>query len=153
MILNEEEIVVAEVTDSSVPTEFLTGFVGECWSRIGDLKSMIDSISTTYTKDDYDIVSIMQGLVDAYLIAAGQIENRLAKTGDLANNEVQKVDEPVVQVTPVVADIENVVETEPVITAEEPEQEPEQPVDETPVEEPEEEIESNDINDEPKRIA
>lgn len=56
-----------------MPISFLTTFVSDGWSEVGNLKEEIVGIKSTF-KNSSKVIDILQDLLDAYLVAIGQAE-------------------------------------------------------------------------------
>lgn len=67
---------------SKVPASFITSYVSEAWEQIGRLKSDIEAISKEYTNAK-TIIECLQDIQDAYIIAAGRLQNYLADTDEI----------------------------------------------------------------------
>lgn len=72
--------ILKEETDISknetLPLSFLTDLVSKGWEEVGYLKEASAAIGTEYSNTD-KVQSIMQDLIDAYLIFIGQMEAHL----------------------------------------------------------------------------
>ena len=81
-ILNENDDQKSTSTsDESVikdvlPADIVTGQVSERWAQISTLKAMIEELKECYSKSGR-VVGILQNLLDAYLVAVGQLELHL----------------------------------------------------------------------------
>lgn len=69
---------INESKQEKLPIDFITQFVSKGWNEVGNLKASIDAIKHTF-KDTKAVEDIIQGLIDSYLIALGQMESHLEK--------------------------------------------------------------------------
>lgn len=70
--------IMKESKQEKLPIDFITQFISKGWDEIGTLKASIDGIKQTFSGTK-DVEKILQELVDAYLIAIGQLELHLDK--------------------------------------------------------------------------
>ena len=87
-ILKEDENIVEE----ALPVSFVTDMISKGWDEVGYLKEAVTAVKETY-KDAFKIESIMQDLVDAYLVFIGQLESYLDKEKDIATEVPDSVEE------------------------------------------------------------
>lgn len=60
----------------TLPIEFITTFVSDCWTKIGDLRSQLDGIKEVFTNTE-GIEPILSDLIDTYLVCVGRAETLL----------------------------------------------------------------------------
>lgn len=77
---------ITEAKKENLPIDFITSFVSHGWEEIGNIKAQIEGINTSF-KGTAKVETVLQELVDAYLICVGQLE--------LYMNEKNYVDVPV----------------------------------------------------------
>lgn len=65
--------ILKEAKKDELPITFLTDFVSNGWEEVGKLKDQAAAIKTTFS-GTAKVEKIMQSLIDAYLIALGQME-------------------------------------------------------------------------------
>ena len=71
-----KEFIEETITNKALPVSFLTDFISDGWEKVGYLKSDIEVVQNS-TGDTGKIESILQNLLDAYLICIGQLEDVL----------------------------------------------------------------------------
>lgn len=85
--------ILKEETDISkneaLPLSFLTDMVSKGWEEVGYLKEASAAIGTEYSNTD-KVQSIMQDLIDAYLIFIGQMEAHLHQEDYIEEPEVEE---------------------------------------------------------------
>lgn len=85
--------ILKEETDISknevLPLSFLTDMVSKGWEEVGYLKEASAAIGTEYSNID-KVQSIMQDLIDAYLIFIGQMEAHLHQEDYIEEPEVEE---------------------------------------------------------------
>lgn len=70
--------IINEAKKEILPIDFITSFISRGWNEIGSLKTDINSIKQVF-KNTTKVEEILQNLLDAYLIAIGQMELQLDK--------------------------------------------------------------------------
>ena len=80
----EPEGTIIEKTE--LPADIVTGQVSDMWAQIGNLKAMNKSLSHDFLKSGR-VVAILQDLLDAYLVAVGQLELHLHDNNFLGDSE------------------------------------------------------------------
>lgn len=73
------------IEKEELPVSFITSFVSESWDRVGVLQDQIKSIESAFIGTE-KVISVMQELLDTYLICIGQMESFLDST-DLNTSE------------------------------------------------------------------
>lgn len=68
---------ILKESKENLPITFLTNFVSEGWSKVGELKDQKEALSAEF-KGTKKIEELLQDLIDAYLVCIGQIEQHLA---------------------------------------------------------------------------
>ena len=64
---------ILKESKENLPISFLTDFISKGWEEVGYLKADIEAIKDAY-KGTKEIESLIQGLIDAYLVCIGQLE-------------------------------------------------------------------------------
>lgn len=96
-ILKEDTLVVEPDNSQDVvekvelPADIVTGQVSAMWAEIGNLKQMIANLNSQYLKSGR-VVAILQDLLDAYLVAVGQLELHLHDNNFLGDSEEDSED-------------------------------------------------------------
>lgn len=70
--------IINESKKEKLPIDFITQFVSKGWDEVGMLKASKDAIKTTF-KETTKVESIIQDLIDSYLVCIGQMELYLDK--------------------------------------------------------------------------
>ena len=65
--------IINESKKEKLPIDFITQFVSKGWDEVGMLKASKDAIKTTF-KETAKVESIIQDLVDSYLVWIGQMK-------------------------------------------------------------------------------
>ena len=60
----------------NLPGVFITSFVSDGWDKVGLLKEQLEAIKREF-KNTAKIEELIQGLIDAYLVCIGQMEQHL----------------------------------------------------------------------------
>lgn len=81
MTLNEKK--------DDLPVEILTNYVSHCWEEVGILKTSIENFKKEFAGTT-EFISVLQDLLDAYLICVGRLEKKLDSKKYLDTTEVQK---------------------------------------------------------------
>lgn len=68
---------ILKESKENLPVAFITSFVSESWEKVGILKEQIEAIKREF-KGTAKVESLIQDLVDAYLICIGQLEKHLS---------------------------------------------------------------------------
>lgn len=95
--LNEDTLVVEPdkedtvISKTELPADIVTGEVSAMWAEIGNLKQMIANLNSQYLKSGR-VVAILQDLLDAYLVAVGQLELHLHDNNFLGDSEEDSED-------------------------------------------------------------
>jgi len=77
-----------------LPVAFITTFVSDGWEKVGMLKEEINAIKEAFSETE-KAEQIIQGLIDAYLVSIGQMEQYLAEQTGVAVPETEDVPEVV----------------------------------------------------------
>ena len=67
---------ILKESKETLPIAFLTDFISKGWEEVGYLKADIEAIKEAY-KGTKPIESLIQDLIDAYLVCIGQLEAHL----------------------------------------------------------------------------
>ena len=84
--------IINESKKEKLPIDFITQFVSKGWDEVGMLKASKDAIKTTF-KETAKVESIIQDLIDSYLVCIGQMELYLDKKDYLAIPEASELNE------------------------------------------------------------
>ena len=84
--------IINESKKEKLPIDFITQFVSKGWDEVGMLKASKDAIKTTF-KETAKVESIIQDLIDAYLVCIGQMELYLDKKDYLDIPEASELNE------------------------------------------------------------
>lgn len=133
---------MADKNKEQLPLDFITTFVSRGWEEVGNLKAQIEGIKRTFSGTQ-KVSKILQDLIDAYLIALGQMELYIDKKDYLDLPDDKELQEQLnedldIEIKPEADKV--VIEVKPEVAAEEQPDESikteEQPAEEKPVEEP-----------------
>lgn len=86
--------IINESKKEKLPIDFITQFVSKGWDEVGMLKASKDAIKTTF-KETAKVESIIQDLIDSYLVCIGQMELYLDKKDYLDIPEASELNEAV----------------------------------------------------------
>ena len=86
--------IINESKKEKLPIDFITQFVSKGWDEVGVLKASKDAIKVTF-KETTKVESIIQDLIDAYLVCIGQMELYLDKKDYLDIPETSNLNETV----------------------------------------------------------
>ena len=86
--------IINESKKEKLPIDFITQFVSKGWDEVGMLKASKDAIKTTF-KETARVESIIQDLIDSYLVCIGQMELYLDKKDYLDIPEASELNEAV----------------------------------------------------------
>ena len=75
-----------------IPTPFITNFIAECWGKIGDLNNQISSLNNS--TESKAVKSIIQNLIDTYLITIGNLESFLDKFTSGKEIDISLINDP-----------------------------------------------------------
>jgi len=97
-------------TKEKLPVAFITSFVSDGWDKVGVLKEEIAAIKEAFSETE-KAEQIIQGLIDAYLVSIGQMEQYLAEQTGVVVPETEistevTIEEPI-QEEPVVEEALN----------------------------------------------
>ena len=84
--------IINESKKEKLPIDFITQFVSKGWDEVGMLKASKDAIKTTF-KETTKVESIIQDLIDSYLVCIGQMELYLDKKDYLDIPEASELNE------------------------------------------------------------
>ena len=84
--------IINESKKEKLPIDFITQFVSKGWDEVGMLKASKDAIKTTF-KETAKVESIIQDLIDSYLVCIGQMELYLDKKDYLDIPEASELNE------------------------------------------------------------
>lgn len=84
--------IINESKKEKLPIDFITQFVSKGWDEVGMLKASKDAIKTAF-KETAKVESIIQDLIDSYLVCIGQMELYLDKKDYLDIPEASKLNE------------------------------------------------------------
>lgn len=84
--------IINESKKEKLPIDFITQFVSKGWDEVGMLKASKDAIKTTF-KETAKVESIIQDLIDSYLVCIGQMELYLDKKDYLNIPEASELHE------------------------------------------------------------
>lgn len=68
--------ILKESKKEKLPVSFLTNFISKGWERVGDFKEEITAVEQSFSSTQA-VTKVLQDLVDAYLVAIGQMEGLL----------------------------------------------------------------------------
>lgn len=86
--------IINESKKEKLPIDFITQFVSKGWDEVGMLKASKDAIKATF-KETAKVESIIQDLIDSYLVCIGQMELYLDKKDYLDIPEASELNEAV----------------------------------------------------------
>lgn len=81
--------ILKEAKKEILPVDFIASFISKSWDEVANLKANISGLKQTFTGTK-EIESILEDLLDAYLIAIGQLQQNLEKKDIVIPNK----DEP-----------------------------------------------------------
>ena len=84
--------IINESKKEKRPIDFITQFVSKGWDEVGMLKASKDAIKTTF-KETAKVESVIQDLIDSYLVCIGQMELYLDKKDYLDIPETSELNE------------------------------------------------------------
>lgn len=84
--------IINESKKEKLPIDFITQFVSKGWDEVGMLKASKDAIKTTF-KETAKVESVIQDLIDSYLVCIGQMELYLDKKDYLDIPETSELNE------------------------------------------------------------
>ena len=84
--------IINESKKEKLPIDFITQFVSKGWDEVGMLKASKDAIKSTF-KETAKVESIIQDLIDSYLVCIGQMELYLDKKDYLDIPEASELNE------------------------------------------------------------
>ena len=84
--------IINESKKEKLPIDFITQFVSKGWDEVGMLKASKDAIKATF-KETTKVESIIQDLIDSYLVCIGQMELYLDKKDYLDIPEASELNE------------------------------------------------------------
>lgn len=67
---------ILKESKESLPITFLTNFISESWSKVGELKDQKTALKDNF-KGTKKVEDLLQDLIDAYLVCIGQLEQHL----------------------------------------------------------------------------
>ena len=73
---------VLKESKEKLPVAFVTAFVSEGWEKVGFLKEELEAIKKEFS-DTAKAEEVIQGLIDAYLVSIGQMEQYLSEKKNL----------------------------------------------------------------------
>lgn len=70
--------ILKEAKKELLPVEFVANFISQSWDEVANLKASISGLKQSFTGTK-EIEKILEDLLDAYLIAIGQLQQSLEK--------------------------------------------------------------------------
>lgn len=70
--------ILKEAKKDVLPIEFIAGYISRSWEEVATLKDTISNIKNSFTSTK-DVENVLEELLDAYLIAIGQLQHLLEK--------------------------------------------------------------------------
>lgn len=83
---------ILKESKEKLPVAFITSFVSEGWEKVGILKEEIEAIKKEFSETT-EVEVLIQGLIDAYLVCIGQMEQHLADKKGIEIPTVEEVKE------------------------------------------------------------
>ena len=87
---------MAEKDKETLPLDFIAAFVSKGWEEVGNLKAQIEGIKQTFSGTQ-KVSKILQDLIDAYLIAIGQMELYIDKKDYLDLPDTEELKEQLIE--------------------------------------------------------
>lgn len=88
--------ILKEAKKELLPVEFVANFISQSWDEVANLKANISGLKQSFTGTK-EIEKILEDLLDAYLIAIGQLQQSLEKKDIVIPNTENKLKEEFVE--------------------------------------------------------
>lgn len=88
--------ILKEAKKELLPVEFVANFISQSWDEVANLKANISGLKQSFTGTK-EIEKILEDLLDAYLIAIGQLQQSLEKKDIVIPNTETKLKEEFVE--------------------------------------------------------
>ena len=84
--------ILKEAKKEILPIDFIAGFISKSWDEVANLKANISGLKQAFTGTE-EIENILDDLLDAYLIAIGQLQQNLEKKDIVIPNKDEALKE------------------------------------------------------------
>ncbi len=84
--------ILKEAKKEILPVDFVAGFISKSWEEVANLKTNISGLKQAFSGTK-EIEKILEDLLDAYLIAIGQLQQSLEKKDIIIPNKDSKLKE------------------------------------------------------------
>lgn len=88
--------ILKEAKKELLPVEFVANFISQSWDEVANLKANISGLKQSFTGTK-EIEKILEDLLDAYLIAIGQLQQSLEKKDIVIPSAETKLKEELVE--------------------------------------------------------